>query len=203
MHDSFYNKNEGNYFTIGHLPHLSQQQKLYAVTFRLCDSLPKHVIEAYQEECASLYGEGTDLQGQRERFMYAKMMAYMDQGHGACWLRNPAVREVLEKSLEFVSDKLALVHAYVIMPNHVHVVLETHEGIEIQRVMHSLKSYTALRINRLLHREGGLWQREYHDRIIRNMGHYENAINYIVENPRYCKEGEYSLKVFVGQDCNR
>ena len=127
----------------------------------------------------------------------------MDQGHGACWLRYPAVRQVLEKSLEFVNDKMALVHAYVIMPNHVHVVLETHEGMEIQRVMHSLKSYTALRINRLLHREGGLWQREYHDRIIRNKAHYENAINYIIENPRYCKEGEYSLKVFVGEDCSQ
>ena len=203
MHDPFYNKNEGNYFTIGHLPHLSQQQKLYAVTFRLCDSLPKHVIEAYREECTRLYSDEAEHQDKRNRFMHEKMMAYMDQGHGACWLRHPAVRQVLEKSLEFVNDKMALVHAYVIMPNHVHVVLETHEGMEIQRVIHSLKSYTALRINRLLHREGGLWQREYHDRIIRNKAHYESAINYIIENPRYCKEGEYSLKVFVGEDCSQ
>ena len=203
MHDPFYNKSEENYFTIGHLPHLSQQQKVYAVTFRLCDSLPKHVTETYRKESTRLYGDGAGCQEERDRFMHTKMMAYMDQGYGACWLRNPAVRQVVEKALEYVNDRMALVHAYVIMPNHVHVVLETNEGMEIQRVMHSLKSYTALQINRLLHRTGSVWQRECYDRIIRNTDHYVNAINYIIENPRYCKEGEYSLKVFGEQGSSR
>lgn len=190
----FYNKHEVMTVTMGHLPHVSQRQKLYAVTFRLHDSLPKNVIQSYINECVARYGENEpDFKSKREMLLHKKMMEYMDMGYGECQLKNPDVRKIIEEAFRSIHDKMALVHAYVIMPNHIHVVLETKEELKIQEVMHILKGNTALKINRLLQREGYVWQREYYDRIIRNQTHYENAIRYIINNPHHCRYNEYSL----------
>jgi REP element-mobilizing transposase RayT len=77
--------------------------------------------------------------------------------------------------------------AYAVMPNHVHVLFVLFRGHELAKVMHSLKSYTANRINALVGRTGTLWQREYWDRIVRDMRDYEETMAYIVNNP--CKAG--------------
>ena len=201
----FYNKDEAKTVTIGHLPHLSQQQKLYAVTFRLQDSLPKMAIESYLKECKELYGDDQSaFKSKLESFMHKKMMEYLDMGYGECLLRNPDARKIIEEAFRYIHENMATVHAYVIMPNHVHIVLETKEDVEIQQVMHNLKRYTASKINQLLQREGSVWQREYYDRIIRNEAHYENAIKYIINNPCHCHAGEYSLggQALGGQVCN-
>lgn len=190
----FYNKDEAMTMTMGHLPHISQNQKLYAVTFRLHDSLPQSVIQAYMNDSMAHYAENeSDSKSKREIYLHKKMMEYMDMGYGECLLRNPDVREIVEEAFRYVHANMALVHAYVIMPNHVHVILETKENVKIQDVMHRLKHYTSVKINSFLQHEGSVWQREYYDRMIRNQSHYENAIRYITNNPRHCQAGEFSL----------
>lgn len=69
------------------------------------------------------------------------------------------------------------------MPNHVHVLVETRMGFPLAEVVHSWKSFTSHEANRVLHRIGTLWQREYLDCFVRNAEHYENVIAYIEENP--------------------
>jgi putative DNA methylase len=49
--------------------------------------------------------------------------------------------------------------------------------------MHSLKSFTANRANRLLGRHGPFWQREYYDRLIRNEEELDRALRYVIHNP--------------------
>ena len=73
--------------------------------------------------------------------------------------------------------------AFVIMPNHVHVMIETRMGFPLQEILHSWKSFTANQANKLLGRSGEFWQREYFDRYIRNAEHYVQAVGYIEENP--------------------
>ena len=190
----YYDKDEAMMVSVGHLPHVSERQKLYVVTFRLHDSLPREVVKGYLEECKRMFGgDMPAFKTKRESLLYQKMMEAMDAGYGECLLKDKAIRRIVEDAFDFVDDNMAGVDAYVIMPNHVHVVLRTYEGITIQQVIHSVKSYTAVEINRQLHRSGGVWQREYYDRIIRNEAHYANAINYIRSNPRHCKSGEYTL----------
>ena len=188
--------------TMGHLPHMSQNHKMYAVTFRLYDSLPKMVLQGYMNECRKKYGDNIpDFKSKREMMLHKKMMECLDAGYGECLLRNPNVRKVMDDAFGYIHDNMAKIHAYVVMPNHVHAVMETRDEVEIQTVIHNLKRFTALKINRLLMRKGSVWQRDYYDRIIRNEDHYENAINYILNNPRNCKNGEYSLGGFViGKD---
>ena len=195
-HNPFYNKDEAKIVTTGHLPHVSECQKLYAITFRLHDSLPHEVVMAYTEDSKRTFGDNVpSFKTKREAFLHKKMMAAIDAGYGECLLKDKTARSIVEEAFEYIDNNMARVHAYVIMPNHVHAVLETLGETSIQQVMHSLKSYTALRINTCLHRKGSVWQREYYDRIIRNEAHYTNAINYIHDNPRHCKDGEYTLKI--------
>ena len=190
----YYNPEESLTITHGNLPHWNQQQKCYAVTFRLYDALPHHVVQSYLEEWEKTFGKANpeDLSA-RQEWLRKRMMEYLDAGYGACWLRDGTVRRIVEEAFSYVDDHIARVHAYVIMPNHVHAVVETRPEVTIQMVMKRLKSFTAKRINHYLGLTGRVWQREYFDRIVRNDAHYQRTIQYIMSNPQHCTMGEFTL----------
>src|SRR5262249_8435918 len=73
--------------------------------------------------------------------------------------------------------------AWVIMPNHVHVLIESFAGIPLVQVVQSWKSCTANQANRILRRTGPFWQPDYFDRAIRDERHFLRAIQYIHETP--------------------
>ena len=64
------------------------------------------------------------------------------------------------------------------MPNHVHVLMRVHDGTDLQRIIHSWKSYTAHQIGK-----GVIWQREYFDRVVRGPADYVRMKAYIRANP--------------------
>ena len=204
IHPHFYNKDEETHITTGDVPHWSQRQKIYAVTFRLKDALPQHVVQAYLKECeTTIKSDSTDALQKRKIMLHKKMLEYMDAGHGECILKKRETREIIEKEFEYISHDMALVHAYVIMPNHVHAIIETLNDTTIQNVMYAIKRNTAININKATGRSGiSVWQREYFDRLIRSYAHYEHAMNYITANPLHCQEGEFTLwkRPYGGQD---
>jgi len=55
------------------------------------------------------------------------------------------------------------VGGYVVMDDHVHVLMMLREGSTLARVLDSFKTYTATRINRILARKGAFWQEGYYD----------------------------------------
>lgn len=190
----YYNPEEPLTVTHGNLPHWNQQQKCYAVTFRLHDALPCHVVQSYLEEWENANGKAdAETHTERQEWLHKRMMEYLDAGYGACWLRDGTVRRIVAEDFSHVDGHLARIHAYVIMPNHVHTVIETHPGVTIQEVMQRLKGISAKRINQYLGLTGSVWQREYFDRIVRNDAHYQRAIQYILSNPLHCKAGEFTL----------
>ena len=73
-------------------------------------------------------------------------------------------------------------HGYIVMPNHVHVLMELFDKEELPKIVQSWKGYTAKEINRLTGRTGTVWMAEYYDRLIRNAEHYANTLRYIREN---------------------
>jgi len=79
--------------------------------------------------------------------------------------------------------------ACVIMPNHIHFLMELDKtgGITVGRFVGALKSITANRCFRQCDkmgiRAGKLWQRDYYDHIIRNEADYLEKWKYIEENP--------------------
>jgi len=82
-----------------YLPHWTRAGSVYSVTFRLGDSLPLHVLEAWRsarELCmASSILEDRHLTVMEERHLNelysSKLEEYLDAGHGACWLKNPEI----------------------------------------------------------------------------------------------------------------
>lgn len=121
---------------------------------------------------------------------------------GPVWLSDSRVARVVAESLEFQDGKVYRLDAYCIMSNHVHVVfkpfldersISNKEGAErlslesgdatLGVIMHSIKSYTANRANRLLCRSGPFWETESYDHFIRNESEYRRVIAYVLNNP--------------------
>lgn len=115
--------------------------------------------------------------------LHKRVTHYEDEGHGACWLRHPSIGRLVESALLHFDGARYRLLAWCVMPNHVHALIETRPAWPLSGILHSWKSYTATEANRLLARQGAFWQREYHDRYIRNAEHYEQAIHYTEDNP--------------------
>ena len=84
-------------------------------------------------------------------------------------------------------------HSYVIMPNHIHLLIEPKGQATIQQIIKTIKSVSAHKINKYINQTGSIWQKEYYDRIIRNEDHYNRVFNYIRQNPSHCLPSEYTL----------
>ncbi|RZM09256.1 MAG: hypothetical protein EOO88_49060, partial [Pedobacter sp.] len=71
------------------------------------------------------------------------------------------------------------------MPNHVHVLLTIiREDVPFYKILQRIKTYTAVRANRLLNRIGQpFWQAESYDHIVRNKKSFKRIIAYILNNP--------------------
>ena len=71
----------------------------------------------------------------------------------------------------------------MIMPDHVHAIIELGIGQTLSKVLHSLKRFTAREINKYLSRCGKFWQAEYRDWGIRDEKGLNNMIRYCYANP--------------------
>lgn len=111
-----------------------------------------------------------------------RMQEWLDAGSGACLLRLSEARLVVEDALRHFDGIRYLLYAYVVMPNHVHIIFMPMEGFDIPTILHSWKSYTAKAIDKALRREGVVWQKESWDRMIRNAGQFNATRSYIVGN---------------------
>jgi REP element-mobilizing transposase RayT len=73
--------------------------------------------------------------------------------------------------------------AFVVMNDHVHVLLSLTRPYRLEDVIHSWKSFTANLIQRNHGRRGRVWQDEYFDRIVRDDKEFVQKFKYIQGNP--------------------
>jgi len=73
--------------------------------------------------------------------------------------------------------------AFVVMDDHVHVMVMPLEGLELHRIVHSWKSYSATRLATGQARTAPVWQREYFDRIVRDDEEFRQKAQYMLGNP--------------------
>jgi REP element-mobilizing transposase RayT len=174
----------------GRLPHWEKEAGLYFVTFHLADSLPRPVLEKVSERYRVLetaQRAGANLLPDQKvlvaEYSPKKIEEYFDRGIGACSLRDPRIGELVANALRIWHGNRYRLVAWCVMPNHVHVIFRLFPGQELANVVRSWKTYTARKANRLLGRSGTFWQREYYDRLIREDGELDRAIEYVLSNP--------------------
>ncbi len=170
------NPTHKGWYSRGYLPHFDAGTMIQSVTFRLADSLPTDVLLAWVE--ALRHAEPHQQAAQRRR-----IEQHLDAGYGACHLRDPRIAHVVQQALLHFDGQRYRLIAWVVMPNHLHSVIETREGFPLYDIVRSWKSFTALQANKLLGRQGAFWQADYFDRFIRDEAHLMRVIAYIHENP--------------------
>ena len=119
---------------------------------------------------------------------------FLDGGNGEKILARHEIAEIVSENLLRYAGESYMLHAWVVMPNHVHLLLTAVQGSSIAAIMQRLKSYTAHAINKRLDRSGHVWGKEYFDRYIRSSTHFQNAAKYIEMNPvkaHLCREPEH------------
>jgi REP element-mobilizing transposase RayT len=180
------------------LPHWQQDGCAFAVTFRLADSLPKEKLDL--------------LRCERERWMLRnprpwteeaeaeyvarftqRVQRWLDAGHGSCVLRVPKIARIVAEVLHAKDGPDHALWAWVVMPNHVHVLAGVAAPLTLSMTLKRWKGASAREINRARQAMGRLWQPDYFDRLVRSRAHFEMCLNYIRDNPDKArlKEGQF------------
>jgi putative transposase len=152
------------------LPHLYSHDQPVFITWRLHDSLPpnRHFPPALTSGQA-----------------FATMDRLLDAATtGNVYLRQPAIADMVVEAIHYNAEALGhyLLHAFAVMPNHVHLLLTP--TIALPKIMKSLKGITARRANAMLSLTGSrFWQEESYDHLVRNDKESEKIRRYIEENP--------------------
>ena len=160
----------------GYLPHLDPGPVIQFVTWRLADALPVGLVAQWRAELAVATGA-------REAMLRQRVEKYLDRGVGEGLLGDPRAASIVVESLKHFDGQRYRLLAWVVMPNHVHVLVELLPGQRLGRLVQTWKSFTAKAINQALGREGPVWFREYHDRWVRDDAHRAAAVEYIHQNP--------------------
>jgi S-adenosylmethionine decarboxylase proenzyme len=175
----------------GRLPHWIKENGIYFVTFRLADSLPQGVLknlkaerEQSEKNITNLERELTFSEKQKLDWLFSeKVDEYLDKNYGECHLRKSEIAEIVVESLNHFDEDRYHLFSWCVMPNHVHVVFRAIQKNGLDEILHSWKSYTAKKINRILGAEGSFWQREYYDHLVRDEADFDRVIRYTLNNP--------------------
>jgi REP element-mobilizing transposase RayT len=150
------------------LPHLYPPGATLFLTWRLFGSLPR---------CAA--------RSENPGKAFALEDRVLDRAAtGPRWLKDPQIAQIVMSALQQGADPYRLYHliAWVVMPNHVHVVIKPYSPLPA--ITRWLKGSTARAANLRLGRTGmPFWQYESYDRCIRNDDELNRVIRYVERNP--------------------
>ena len=184
---AFFNPDASLVIRRGKLPHWRQEGVIYFVTFRLADSLPQAKLDwlrrekelwldlnpaphtiSQSEEYHRIFTETTD--------------RWLDAGYGRCILAQSSCRKIMESSLMHFDGVRYELGEFVVMANHVHVIVAPIGEHALSRILHSWKSFTAHQFSRILISSGPIWNHESFDHIVRSAEHLTKFEAYIRNN---------------------
>ena len=117
------------------LPHYDAEEKLQAITYRLVDSLPREVLSKLSQENS----ESKDSAKYR-----AQVDEYLDCGLGDSFLAQERIAEIVVGAWMYFHQTRYEIIAYVVMPNHVHILVKTYPDWSLDKIVHSWKSLLIL-----------------------------------------------------------
>ncbi len=192
------------------LPHWSQAGTITFITWRTWDSMPETVLQTWMAERDSwlrqhgINPRASDWSARLNR-LDAKLLRefqlqlsdrwndHLDACHGACVLRRPELSKEVADSLRHFDGARYDLTDFVVMPNHVHLLVAFPDEEALLKQCESWKHYTATRINRALGRQGRFWQQDGFDHLVRSAEQFDYLRRYIADNPARArlKAGEY------------
>ena len=168
-------------FTRRHLPHWIPEDTAVFVTWRLAGSLPQGCL--------------TDDTNPRLRVRKCRrpsvLPAFFQQDErldrvrsGPAWLQGSRIACVVVKALLYgeMVRRFYQLHAWVVMPNHVHAIFQPHTAMPA--IMRWLKGRTSRVANQILGRTGTpFWHDESFDHWIRTAEELSYLTEYVEDNP--------------------
>ena len=91
-------------------------------------------------------------------------------------------RLFIENMLDYRQQKKYLLHEFVVMPDHFHLIL-TSTGITLERSMQLVKGGFSFQLNKNLKAKREVWQPSFADRRVRDALEYAKYKDYIWQNP--------------------
>ena len=199
----------------GVLPHLKREGGTYFVTFRQAGTLPKEVLTQFKQERDTILAQAEAAKRpltwheQEELFRWYsdRVDKYLDAGHGTCYLRDPALADIVAGAITFFAGQRYELRAWVVMPNHVHVVVWPMADHTLSDILHSWKSFTSHEISKQLAAgrrlnsqagtpalpSGQFWQNESYEHLVRDDEDLHRCCHYTLMNPvnaRLCARPE-------------
>lgn len=183
-------KSRGEYLSCWQCEHA-----IYHVSYRLADSVPQAVRNAWLRERQVLMdaiklhaNEVPETLQHRLNFLYSDYIEkYLDAGNGQSYLKRDEIAEMIAGSFTQFNNVRYRLHAWCIMPNHVHVIVEPLPAYELSKIVQAWKSYSAHVANKMLGLKGTFWQADDYNHIIRSLKEYHFQIRYTWENPDKAK----------------
>jgi REP element-mobilizing transposase RayT len=170
------------------LPHWTKPDAIYWITFRLADALPQDKLRAWKEQ-RDLWlkhhpepWSDADWTEYNDRFG-KQLDDWLDAGMGSRALARSDVREAVRACLMRFDGERLRIHAAVIMPTHVHALLEPLGEHKLSELMKGIKGASAREANKLLGTSGQFWLDESFDHIVRSAAQYQHFLRYIADNP--------------------
>lgn len=88
-----------------------------------------------------------------------------------------------ETLLRYREDGKLWVHAFVVMPNHVHLLMTVPGGMTLERVMQLVKGGFSHEAGKRFGIRGPIWQKSFVDRRVRDASECARFKHYIHQNP--------------------
>lgn len=192
------------------LPHWSQAGAICFITWRTFDSMPNEVLDEWhgmRKRWLKDHGINPDdvawrchLQRLKPKLtsdffsnLGNRWLDALDASHGACFLRQPVLAETVAKSLHHFDGSRYVLFDFVVMPNHVHILVAFPDEKAMLVHCESWKHFTATQINRHLLQRGRFWQQDGFDHLVRSQNQFDYLRRYIADNPaKAClRLGEY------------
>jgi len=180
-YDSFYRRRR---------PHWQREGAWHFITFRLEGTLPVQTIQRLNEESKEIKEQlKNKYSGKIEtqafyfyQWHFNWIDNYLDKQSNLTYLKKYEIAIIVRDAIYFYENKEYKLDAWVIMPNHVHLLLKPNVDNKLNQILKRIKSYTGKEINKLLKIHGALWQDEGFDHWVRP-GRLLYWQNYIINNP--------------------
>jgi REP element-mobilizing transposase RayT len=156
------------------LPHIVPANTVFFITYRIAGSLPLSIINKYQ----------IDKKTKEIPPKYFEIIEdYLDTQKAI--LTKKEIAKIIEESLWYYNDKYYKLIAFCIMPNHVHLLINTNNFPykNLFSIMKLIKGVSSNKINKRIGKKGQFWQHESYDRMVRDRNELGNIIDYILNNP--------------------